>query len=156
MLNTYSIKNIHSHFEYKELTKIDGEPTLDSILLLHRQINQNAQSVPTTLGGGQLGYLGLVIATYKSSCGNQYLIVMYNYDSNVIVFEPLKTRQSKEMAQAFQKCCTKLRIQPNDKNLFILDNECSQDIKKYYKNFSCRFPISTATSTSMKCGRMGY
>ena len=62
MLTSYSIKNIYSHFEYKELQKIVGEPTLDTILLLHRQVKRNAQSVPTTLGGGQLGYLVLVIA----------------------------------------------------------------------------------------------
>ena len=65
MVTSYSIKNIYSHFEYKELTRIKGEPTLDSILLLHRQIKRNAQSVPTILGGGQLGYLALVISTEK-------------------------------------------------------------------------------------------
>ena len=65
MLTSYSIKNIYSHFEYRELTKITGEPTLDSILLLNRQIKRNAQSVPTTLGGGQLGYLALVITQEK-------------------------------------------------------------------------------------------
>ena len=65
MLTSYSIKNVYSHFEYKELTKVIGEPTLDSILLLHRQVKRNAQSIPTTLGGGQLGYLALVIASEK-------------------------------------------------------------------------------------------
>ena len=65
MLTSYSIKNVYSHFEYKELTKIVGEPTLDSILLLHRQVKCNAQSIPTTLGSGQLGYLALVIAADK-------------------------------------------------------------------------------------------
>ena len=65
MLTLYSIKNVYSHFEYKELTKIIGEPTLDSILLLHRQVKRNAQSIPTTLGGRQLGYLALVIASDK-------------------------------------------------------------------------------------------
>ena len=45
-----------------------GEPTLDTILLLHRQVKRNAQSIPTTLGGGQLGYLALVVPedTYDS------------------------------------------------------------------------------------------
>ena len=65
MLTSYSIKNIYSYFEYKELTKIEGEPTLDTILLLHRQGKDNAQSVPTTLGGGQLGSLALVISKEK-------------------------------------------------------------------------------------------
>ena len=65
MLTSYSIKNIYSHFEYKELTKVEGEPNLDSILLLHCQVKQNPQSVPTTLGDGQLGYLALVISKEK-------------------------------------------------------------------------------------------
>ena len=65
MLTSYSIKNIYSHFEYKELKKVEGDPTLDTVLLLHRQVKRNVQSVPTTLGGGQLGYLALVISKSK-------------------------------------------------------------------------------------------
>ena len=65
MLSSHSIKNIYSHFEYKELKKVEGEPMLDTILLLHRQVKRNTQSVPTTLGGGQLGYLALVISKDK-------------------------------------------------------------------------------------------
>ena len=68
MLTSYLIKNIYSHFEYNELQKIVREPTLDTILLLNRQVKRNAQSIPTTLGGGQLGYLALVVPedTYNS------------------------------------------------------------------------------------------
>ena len=68
MLTSYSIKIFYSHFEYKELQKIVGEPTLDTILLLHCQVKCNAQSIPMTLGGGQLGYLALVVPedTYNS------------------------------------------------------------------------------------------
>ena len=65
MLTFYSIKNIYSYFEYKKLTKIEGKPMLNTILLLHRQVKQNTQSVSATLGGGQLGYLALVISKEK-------------------------------------------------------------------------------------------
>ena len=41
---------------------MEGEPTLDTILLLHRQVKRNTQSVPTALGGRHLGYLALVIS----------------------------------------------------------------------------------------------
>ena len=34
---------------------------MDTILRLFRQVKQNAQSIPTKLGGGQLGYLALVL-----------------------------------------------------------------------------------------------
>ena len=43
-----------------------GGSTLGSILLLHCQVKQNEQSVLTTLGGEQLGFLTLVIA--KENC----------------------------------------------------------------------------------------
>ena len=62
MSHSYSIKNYRTtHFQYQQLDKIHGQPTLDIILHLVRQLKINAQSVPTTLGGSQLGYLKLVI-----------------------------------------------------------------------------------------------
>jgi hypothetical protein len=63
-------------FEYKELTKIHGEPTVDSIVTLLRQVKRNAQRVTTTLGGGQLGYLALVTppAIYNSIPGSALFV----------------------------------------------------------------------------------
>ena len=52
-----------SHFEYKILDKIHGTPDIDSILRIYKQVKRNLQSVPTKLGGGQLGYLALGIRT---------------------------------------------------------------------------------------------
>ena len=52
---------INEYFEYKTLIKINGRPTLDKLILVFKQLEQNAQRVPTTLGGGLLGYLGLIL-----------------------------------------------------------------------------------------------
>ena len=61
-MTAYNINNYQStHFQYQTLDKIHGQPTLESILHLFRQLKNNAQSVPTTLGGGQLGFLALVL-----------------------------------------------------------------------------------------------
>ena len=62
MSSTLNIRNYKSLFQYPTLDKIHGQPTLDTILHLVRQLKINAQSIPTTIGGGQLGYLGLVIS----------------------------------------------------------------------------------------------
>ena len=63
MTSPYSLPDYRSRFfEYKTLTKIIGQPTIDSIAKLHREVKRNAQKVPTTLGGGQNGYLGMIIA----------------------------------------------------------------------------------------------
>ena len=59
------------YFEKKTLTKVNGLPTIDTILEVFRQLKRNAQSVPTTLGGGQFGYLFLVLkpVTYAAIQG---------------------------------------------------------------------------------------
>ena len=62
-MSTYHLPDYKErYFEHKELTKIHGKPTLDAITLIYNQLKRNAQSVPTTLGGGQLGYLFLILA----------------------------------------------------------------------------------------------
>ena len=59
---TYNLPDYkEKYFEYKDLDKIHGQPTIESIIKLLRQVKRNAQCVPTTLGGGQLGYLALVL-----------------------------------------------------------------------------------------------
>ena len=68
MTSPYSLPDYRSRFfEYKTLTKILGEPNIETIARLHREIKRNGQKVPTTLAGGQTGYLGLIIpaATYN-------------------------------------------------------------------------------------------
>lgn len=56
-----TVNYIETYFEYKELTKIHGEPTFETIKALHNQLKANASSVPSNLGGGQFGHLGLVL-----------------------------------------------------------------------------------------------
>ena len=63
MSSVYNLPNYNEKFfEYKTLTKIHGRPNIDNILVLYKQVKQNAQCVPMTLGGGQLGYLSLVLS----------------------------------------------------------------------------------------------
>ena len=64
-MNSYSNKNEdfkNTHFDYPELSRIVGEPTLGALLTLRNQIKANAQTVETTLGGGAHGHLGLVVS----------------------------------------------------------------------------------------------
>ena len=44
-----------------------GEPTYESLTRMYREIKANANSVPTTLGGGNNGHLELVVSqeTYQ-------------------------------------------------------------------------------------------
>ena len=54
-------------FEYPDLTPIHGEPTYEALCVLFNQLKANARSVHTTLGGGQLGHLGLVLTAPQYS-----------------------------------------------------------------------------------------
>ena len=61
-MSAYNLPNYkEKFFEIKVLDKIHGQPNIDNIVKLLRQTKRNARRVPTTLGGGQLGYLALVI-----------------------------------------------------------------------------------------------
>ena len=60
MSAVYNLQNYRDkYFKYKDLTKIHGQPTIDTIAKLLRETKRNAQCEPTTLGGDQLGYLAL-------------------------------------------------------------------------------------------------
>ena len=50
-----------SYFKYKTPTPIRGEPTNKSLKRLKLELQANASSVETDLGGGNHGYLGLVL-----------------------------------------------------------------------------------------------
>jgi hypothetical protein len=50
-----------TNFEYKDLTRIHGEPTFEALKTLSKELKANAQSVYSNLGGGQHGHLGIVL-----------------------------------------------------------------------------------------------
>ena len=50
----------NTHFDYPELSRIVGEPTLGALITIRNQIKANDQTVDSTLGGGAHGHLGLV------------------------------------------------------------------------------------------------
>ena len=59
-------------FQHQDLTKITGTPTYTGLALLERQYKTNVQTVPSTIGNGNLGHLGPVsslLAFEQSSPG---------------------------------------------------------------------------------------
>jgi hypothetical protein len=52
-----------TYFQHKVLTRIHGQPTYESLQnSLITELKANASSVPSTLGGGQHGHLGLLLS----------------------------------------------------------------------------------------------
>ena len=48
-------------FEYPNITKIHGQPTYETLQTLLNELKSNTGSIPSTLGGGANGHLGLVL-----------------------------------------------------------------------------------------------
>ena len=67
-------------FENPELTKIIGAPAYDNPYLRHNKIKPNKISLHSNIGGGQHGYIGLVVIP------NYYALL-----SNTIFVRPIKT-----------------------------------------------------------------
>lgn len=61
----------------------------------------------------------------QSSRGNKYIFVLYDYDSNAILIEPMKSRAAPEILRAFDALHTCLRLASCHPHLHILDNEAS-------------------------------
>ena len=61
------------------IIKITGEPNYESLKNLKDQLKANAASIPTTLGGGTHGYLGLILspAAYTTIAANQFIEPVY-------------------------------------------------------------------------------
>jgi hypothetical protein len=61
-----SVPNVNdTYFQHKVLTRIHGPPVYATLQLLATELKANAGSVPTTLGGGLYGHLGLVVSDQK-------------------------------------------------------------------------------------------
>lgn len=77
----------------------------------------------------------------KSSRGNQYILVAYDYDSNAILTEPLKNRQGKEILRAYTKIIEYLQIRGFKPRTHWLDNEASQAIKDYDRQHNIAYQL---------------
>ena len=78
------------YFEYKELQRVHGKPTLDKIIKVWRQLKRNAQRIPKLLGGGNHGYLALLFTAieYINAPGTQ----VFNRPRHPGIFIPIGTR----------------------------------------------------------------
>jgi hypothetical protein len=67
----------------------------------------------------------------QSSSGHQYILTMYNYDSNIISTEPMKNRTDKEMIRAYTSLYKHLINAGLKPELQVMDNECSAAFRQY-------------------------
>ena len=73
-----SVEDITNAFP-TPITKITGEPNYESLKNLKDELKANAASIPTTLGGGNHGFLGQILspAAYATIAANQFIEPVY-------------------------------------------------------------------------------
>jgi hypothetical protein len=54
-----------TYFQHKVLTKVHGQPTYETLQTLATELKANAGSVPSTIGGGKYGHLGLLLSAAR-------------------------------------------------------------------------------------------
>ena len=91
MQTNTNVNYIELYFEYKEVTKIHGEPTYETVHHLHNQIKANAASVRSNLGGGAFGHLGLVVSAAQYALVSNALFVRPPHPG-ILVIPPGQTQ----------------------------------------------------------------
>ena len=76
-----------------------------------------------------------------SSTGMRYVLVLYDYDSNAILAEPLKNRTGPEIHRAYKKLHQLLVSHGLRPKLQRLDNECSTLLKKFMRDENVDFQL---------------
>ena len=70
----------------------------------------------------------------------QYIFVAYAYQPNAIILEPMKSRESTSMVEAFQNVYEYLKKCGHKPKLNVMDNECSKAVKDYLQKEETRLP----------------
>ena len=70
-----SVESIREGFPYPTIPKQNGLPTYESIKAVHIKLKTNAASVPSNLGGGAHGNLGLILSDtiYHTLTGHHFV-----------------------------------------------------------------------------------
>ena len=79
---------------------------------------------------------------YVSSQGNQYVLVMYDYDSNAILAEPVKNRQAAVLTKAFLTLYNTLATCGAKPKCYIMDNKCLGQLKAALKKNTLDFQLA--------------
>ena len=66
---------------------------------------------------------------YRSSRENQYVMVMYHWDTNVILGQALKKRTAKDIVEAWDNLNSQFLKMGYKSNLFIFDNEFYEELR---------------------------
>jgi hypothetical protein len=94
-----------------------------------------------TIGAGPIYTDQTGIFPVVSSNGNKYIMVLYDYDRNAILTQPIKDRTAPELLKAFQVMEQELLARGLKPKLMKLDNEASKFLKTYLHQQDITFQL---------------
>jgi hypothetical protein len=78
---------------------------------------------------------------HRSSRGNEYLLVVYDHDSNSILHCALKNKQAAEIQRGWLRIHEKLTKGGNQPKMYILDNEASAELKRALTRYDLTYQL---------------
>ena len=78
---------------------------------------------------------------YKSSRGNQYILVSYHYDANEIRGVAIKNREAKTITEAYHNVLNYYETRGVKPSKWILDNEVSAQLKHMFEKEGVGFQL---------------
>ena len=78
---------------------------------------------------------------FRSTRGHEYIMILYDYDSNAILARPFKNRQAKELVDTWEELYGQLTKNGHKPKCFILDNECSAEMKTALRKYKLDYQL---------------
>jgi hypothetical protein len=86
----------------------------------------------------------------QSLCGNKYIMVMVEIDSNTILVEPMKNRKDEKMIRAYNALLLRLKWASIVPKKHVLDNEVSENMKNHILD-TCKLNMELVPPGCHKC-----
>jgi hypothetical protein len=77
-----------------------------------------------------------------SSQGNNYIFLLYHYDSNSIHVRAIPNRSAHHIVAAFEDIHNMLALRGRKPHLHILDNECSEALKDFMEQEDIDYQVT--------------
>ena len=105
---------------------MDTFPILDNLFVKTQEVTYN---IFESTGTG-IGYIDLIKRfPYRSSRGNQYILVAYYYNANTVLVELVKNRQAATLTAAWTKTNSIFKATGMQPKSYIMNNKYSNDLK---------------------------
>ena len=107
--------------DHKDTFPVSDKPNLKTSEVIYAMFHSSKEG---------MGYADLTGRfPYRSSRGNAYIMVAYNYDSNAIKMKAIKNREAEKITSTWIELNEEFHAAGVQPKKYILDNECSAELK---------------------------